>query len=44
MVRDWSKPAYNAKADKCSATITMGHEVEPVLAWYDGTTWEQLPA
>ena len=44
MVRDWSKPAYNAEADKYSATITMGQEVEPVFAWYNGTTWEQLPA
>ncbi len=43
MVRDWSKPLYNEEADKWSATITMGKDVKPTYAWYDGTTWEQLP-
>jgi hypothetical protein len=43
MVRDWSKPAYHEAEDKWSATITMGKDVEPVYAWYNGTTWEQLP-
>ncbi len=43
MVRDWSKPSYNAELDKWSATITMSKNVVPVYAWYNGTTWEQLP-
>jgi len=43
MVRDWSTPFYKAEADKYTATITMGKDVEPVIAWYNGTTWEQLP-
>jgi Cytochrome c bacterial len=43
MVRDWSVPKYNEAADKWSATITMAKDVKPVYAWYDGTTWEQLP-
>jgi len=43
MVRDWSTPVYKAEADKYTATITMGKDVEPVIAWYNGKTWEQLP-
>jgi len=43
MVRDWSTPSYKAEADKYTATITMGKDVEPVIAWYNGKTWEQLP-
>jgi hypothetical protein len=43
MVRDWSTPFYKAEADKYTATITMGKDVEPVIAWYNGKTWEQLP-
>ena len=43
MVRDWSKPLYHEDADKYSATITMGKDVTPAYAWYNGTTWEQLP-
>ena len=43
MVRDWSTPFYKAEADKYTATITMGKDVEPVIEWYNGKTWEQLP-
>ena len=43
MVRDWSKPHYNEAADKWSATITLEKDVTPAYAWYNGTTWEQLP-
>jgi len=43
MVRDWSKPAYNEEKDKYSATITLEKDVQPVYAWYDGTTVAQLP-
>ena len=43
MVRDWSTPVYKAEADKYTATITLGKDVEPVIAWYNGKTWEQLP-
>jgi len=42
MYRDWSKPAYNAEADKYSATITLEKDVKPVYAWYNGTTREQF--
>jgi hypothetical protein len=44
MARDWSKPSYDAEADKWSATITMGKDVVPVYRWFNGTTWEQLPS
>ena len=44
MVRDWSKPVYDAEGDKWSATITLRKDVVPVYAWYNGTTWEQLPS
>ncbi len=43
MVRDWSTPKYHEEADKYSATITLEKDVKPVYAWFDGTTWEQLP-
>ncbi|KDA55082.1 hypothetical protein EG19_00225 [Thermoanaerobaculum aquaticum] len=43
MVRDWSKPAYNQEADKWSATIEFAKDVKPVYAWFNGTTWAQLP-
>lgn len=43
MYRDWSKPFYNAEADKYSATITLEQNVTPVYAWYNGTTRAQLP-
>ena len=43
MVRDWSKPSYNAEADKYSATITLEKDVTPVYAWYNGFTRAQLP-
>jgi len=43
MVRDWSTPKYHEEADKYSATITMGSDVEPVFAWYNGMTHAQLP-
>jgi len=43
MVRDWSTPSYNEEKDKYSATITLESDVEPVFAWYDGTTVAQLP-
>ncbi|MBL7114371.1 MAG: hypothetical protein ISS35_01280 [Kiritimatiellae bacterium] len=44
MMRDWSKPSYNEKADKYSATITTQTNVIPVYAWYNGTTRAQLPS
>ncbi len=43
MIRDWSKPTYNAETDKYSATITLQKDVEPVYAWYNGFTRAQLP-
>lgn len=43
MVRDWSTIQYHKAQDKYSATITMGKDVKPVYAWYDGNTIEQLP-
>ncbi len=43
MDRDWSKPVYHAKQDKYSPTIKFEKDVKPVYAWYNGTTWEQLP-
>jgi len=43
MVRDWSTPAYNEAKDKHTATITFGRDVEPEIAWYNGTVWAQLP-
>jgi len=43
MVRDWSTPAYNEEKDKYGPTITLASDVEPVFAWYDGTTVAQLP-
>ncbi|MDR3763825.1 MAG: hypothetical protein P4M01_06980 [Acidobacteriota bacterium] len=42
MVRDWSKPAYNAEKEKYAATITLETNVKPVYAWYNGNTQEQL--
>jgi hypothetical protein len=43
MVRDWSTPAYDEEKDKHTATITMGKDLEPEIAWYNGTVWAQLP-
>jgi len=43
MLRDWSRPVYNQEADKWSATIQLEKDVKPVYAWYNGTTWAQLP-
>lgn len=43
MVRDWSKPSYNAETDKYAATITLQKDVTPVYAWYNGFTRAQLP-
>jgi len=43
MVRDWSTPHYNEEKDKYGPTITFGKDVKPVYAWFNGTTWEQLP-
>ncbi len=43
MVRDWSKPAYNADADKYTATITLQKDVIPVYAWFNGTSVATLP-
>ena len=43
MARDWSTPAYSEAKDKHIATITMGANVEPEIAWYNGTVWAQLP-
>ncbi len=43
MMRDWSTPHYNEEADRYSATITLEKDVKPTYAWYNGTTWEQLP-
>ncbi len=44
MMRDWSKPVYDQGADKWSPTIELKKDVQPVYAWYNGTTWAQLPA
>jgi len=38
MRRDWSTPKYHEEADKYSATITMGSDVTPVYAWFNGNT------
>jgi hypothetical protein len=43
MVRDWSTPVYKADADKHSANITLEKNVKPVVTWYNGDVWEQLP-
>lgn len=43
MVRDWSKPSYNAETDKYAATITLQKDVVPVYAWFNGFTRAQLP-
>ena len=43
MARDWSKPVYNAEADKYTATITLEKDVTPVYAWFNGFTRAQLP-
>lgn len=43
MMRDWSKPSYNAESDKYSATITLQKDVTPVYAWFNGFTKAQLP-
>ncbi len=38
MRRDWSTPQFHPSANKWSATITMGKDVQPVYAWYNGNT------
>jgi len=38
MRRDWSTPKYHEEANKYSATITMGQNVTPVYAWFNGET------
>jgi hypothetical protein len=43
MVRDWSKPAYSEAKDKHIPTFTMGKNVEPEIAWYNGSVWAQAP-
>lgn len=43
MVRDWSKPKYNAEADRYTASITLQKDVKPVYAWWNGMTAAQLP-
>jgi hypothetical protein len=42
MYRDWSKPEYQAEADKYTATIKLEQNVKPVYAWFNGNTREQL--
>ncbi len=36
MVRDWSTPKRHEEANKYSATITFGQNVQPVYAWFNG--------
>jgi hypothetical protein len=36
MNRDWSTPMRHDVANKWSATITMGRDVQPVYAWFNG--------
>jgi len=43
MARDWSTPGYSEAKDKHVPTITMGEDLEPEIAWYNGTVWAQLP-
>lgn len=43
MVRDWSKPSYNAETDKYSAAITLQKDVTPVYTWFNGFTRALLP-
>jgi hypothetical protein len=43
MVRDWSKPAYSEEKDKHTPTFTMGTDVAPEIAWYNGSVRAQLP-
>ena len=43
MFRDWSQSVYNEEADKYYAKIALEKDVKPVLAWYNGKTWAQLP-
>ena len=42
MHRDWSTPHHNVEKNKYSATIDLQNDVEPVYAWYNGTTRAQL--
>jgi hypothetical protein len=44
MARDWSTPAYNDEKGKHTPTFTMGTNVEPEIAWYNGTVKAQLPS
>jgi hypothetical protein len=43
MVRDWSTPAYSEEKDKHMPTFTFGSNVEPEIAWYNGTVKAELP-
>ncbi|MGE0452059.1 MAG: hypothetical protein AB7O37_07335 [Vicinamibacteria bacterium] len=43
MLRDWSKPKYDAEADRYTASITLQKDVVPVYAWWNGLTRAQLP-
>jgi hypothetical protein len=38
MHRDWSTPKHHEIANKYSATITFGKNVQPVYAWFNGHT------
>ncbi|HRX52175.1 MAG TPA: hypothetical protein P5571_12470 [Candidatus Krumholzibacteria bacterium] len=42
MVRDWSTPKHHEEAKKYSATITMGKDVTPEYAWWNGKSRHQL--
>jgi hypothetical protein len=43
MIRDWSTPAYSEEKDKHMPTFTFGLNVEPEIAWYNGTVRAELP-
>lgn len=43
MVRDWSKVVYNEEKAKYAPTQVLEQNVTPVYAWYNGTSWMQLP-
>ncbi len=43
MRRDWSKPFHNEAKDKYAPTLTLRKNVEPEIAWYNGTITAQLP-
>jgi len=43
MRRDWSTPFHNEAKDKFAPTLTLRKNVEPEIAWYNGTITAQLP-